>query len=173
VTYGTTGAASPGDSGGTNANFSAFSPGTWSRLYWGPSSAALPSAGLDGALHTLSFTGFSGTTATWEGTSSWTNPGPGAAGPHNVPIRMVITISGLGSDPWELSTGVPMLDPGPGTGIGAVVANFPTAVDFTANVQFLADIPTDGSGFIALNTVRQGTGGNTMSSFTGAFYSAP
>jgi hypothetical protein len=46
-------------------------------------------------------------------------------------------------------------------------------VDFTANVQFLADIPTDGSGYIPLNTVPQGTGGNTLSSFTGAFYSAP
>ena len=90
-----------------------------------------------------------------------------------MPIEMRITISGLGGAPWSLSTSVPTLDPGPGTGIGAVVANFPTAVDFTANVQFLADIPTDGSGFIPLNTVRQGTGGNTLSSFTGAFYSAP
>ncbi|HEX6130263.1 MAG TPA: hypothetical protein VF044_00935, partial [Actinomycetota bacterium] len=65
VSYGTSGAPSPGDSGGTNFSFTSFSPDTWGRLYWGPSSAALPSAGLDGALHTLSFTGTSGTTATW------------------------------------------------------------------------------------------------------------
>ena len=173
MTYSTSGAASPGDSGGTNANFSSFSPGTWGRLYWGPSSAALPQAALDGSLDNLAFVGISGTEATWQGDTSWTNPGPGAAGPHTVPIQMIITISGLGSTPWVLSTSVPTLDPGIGTGIGAVVPNFPTAVDFTANVQFLADIPTDGSGYIPLNTVRQGTGGNTMSSFTGAFYSAP
>jgi hypothetical protein len=173
VTYGTSGAPSPGDSGGTNFSYTSFSPGTWSKLYWGPSSAALPSAGLDGALHTLSFTGISGTKATWEGTSSWTNPGPGAAGPHTVPIRMEITISGLGGTPWVLSTSVSMLDPGPGTGIGAVVPDFPSAVDFTGNVQLLADIPTDAFGYIPLNGVAQGTGGNTRSSFTAAFYSAP
>jgi hypothetical protein len=173
VTYGTTGAASPGDSGGTNANYSNFSPGTWGRLYWGPSSASLPQGALDGTLDPLTFTGISGTTATWQGNTSWTNPGPGTVGPHTVPVRMVITITGLGSNPWVLSTSVPTLDPGIGTGIGAVVANHPTAVNFTANVQFLADIPTDGSGYIPLNTIRQGTGGNTRSSFTGAFYSAP
>jgi hypothetical protein len=173
VTYGTTGAASPGSSGGTNANYSAFSPGTWGRLYYGPSSAALPTAALDGTPDALTFSGISGTTATWAGTTTWTNPGPGAAGPHAVPIEMRITITGLGGTPWVTSGSVPTLDPGIGTGIGAVVPNFPTAVDFTANVQFLADIPTDGSGFIPLNTVRQGTGGNTRSSFTGAFYSAP
>jgi hypothetical protein len=86
---------------------------------------------------------------------------------------MVVTITGLGGAPWSLATSITGLDPGPGAGIGAVVADFPTAVDFTANVQFLADIPTDGSGYIPLNTVPQGTGGNTLSSFTGAFYSAP
>jgi hypothetical protein len=173
VTYGTTGAASPGSSGGTNANYSAFSPGTWGRLYYGPSSAALPRAALDGSLDALTFTGISGTTATWQGNTSWTNPGPGAAGPHVVPIRMVITITGLGGTPWVTSGSVPTLDPGIGTGIGAVVPNFPTAVDFTANIQFLADIPTDALGYIPLNDVRQGTGGNTLSSFTGAYYSAP
>ena len=54
-------------------------------------------------------------------------------------------------------------------GIGAVVDNSASFLDFTANVQFLADLPTDGSGnFIALNTVP---GGLTSSSFAGGFYS--
>jgi hypothetical protein len=170
VTYTNSGAASAGDSGGRNMVFTGFSPGTWSRLYWGPSSAALPRAALDGSLDLLSFTGISATTATWQGNTSWTNPGPGAPGPHTVPVRMVITISGLGATPWVTSGSVPMLDPGPGTGIGAVVVNFPTAVNFTVNVQFLADIPTDGSGYILLNTVP---GGSILSSFTGAFYANP
>ena len=73
--------------------------------------------------------------------------------------------------PWRLSTSVSGLDPGPGTGIGAVVDDSASAADFTANVQFVADIPTDGSGnFIALNAVRQ-TGGLARSSLTDGFYS--
>jgi len=167
------GAASAGDLGGRSVAFSSFSPSSWTSLYWGPSSSALPRAGLNGALTALAFSGISGTTATWQSNVTWTNPGPGAPGPHSVPVRMVITISGLGGTPWSLATSVSGLDPGPGAGIGAVVANFPTAVNFTANVEFLADIPTDGSGFIPLNTVPQGTGGNTLSSYTGAFYSVP
>ena len=90
----------------------------------------------------------------------------------NVPIELRIAITGLGATPWVLSTSVPGLDPGPGTGIGAVVDNSASWLDFSANTQFLADIPTDGSGnFIALNSV-QTTGGQTNSSFTGGFYAA-
>jgi hypothetical protein len=124
----------------------------------------------------MTFTGISGggTIATWDGSTSWTNPGPGATGPHTVPTRMIVTIT-AGSVTWVTSGSLSGLDPGPGTGIGAaiVVANSSTAANFTVNVQFLADIPTDGSGYIALNTIQQGTGGSTVSSFTGAFYSVP
>jgi hypothetical protein len=116
----------------------------------------------------LTFSGISGTTATWAGTSSWTNPSTGLT--HSVPIQMRINVSGLGGSPWVLSTSVAELDPGPGTGIGAVVDDSASRADFSANVQFLADIPTDGAGnFIALNSV-QNAGGQTRSSYTGAFY---
>jgi len=66
----------------------------------------------------------------------------------------------------------PGLNPGPGTGMGGAINVAPagTATNFTVNVKFEADI---GSGFVPLNTVPQGTGGNTLSSFTGAFYWAP
>jgi hypothetical protein len=87
---------------------------------------------------------------------------------------MTITVTRLGGAPWVTSTSVPSLDPRPGTGIGAVVDNS-SKVNFSANVQFLADIPTDGSGnfinFIALNDVPV-LAGQTNSSFTGGFYSA-
>jgi hypothetical protein len=83
---------------------------------------------------------------------------------------MRITITGLGGTPWVASTSIPQLDPGVGTGIGAVVDDSASSADFSANIQFLADIPTDGAGnFIALNSVQNG-GGQTRSSFTGAFY---
>jgi hypothetical protein len=152
-------------------NFSAFDPNTtWSRLYWGRSSLASATAGLDGAPHLMTFSSFSGTTATWTGTTSWTNPATGSI-TASVPLRMTITVTGLGANPWVTSGSVPSLDPGPGTGIGAVVNNA-AQVNFSANIQFLADIPTDGSGnFIALNTVPA-LAGQTNSSFTGGFYSA-
>ena len=166
MTVGFSGAASPGDSGGRTVSFTSFS-NSWSQLFWGPASNALPAAGLDNTLHVLAFSGISGTTATWAGTSNWTNPTTGLT--HTVPIQMRITVSGLGGSPWVLSTSVAELDPGPGTGIGAVVDDSTSLADFSANVQFLADIPTDGPGFIALNSV-QNAGGQTLSSYTGAFY---
>jgi len=169
VDFAFTGAPSPGDAGGSNIEFTNFVQTTgWIELYWGPSSASLPTAGLDGAAHALTLSGISGTTATWAGTTDWTDPDTSIAY-SNVPIELRIDISLLGANPWLLSTSVTDLDPGPGTGIGAVVDNS-AGLDFTANTQFLADIPTDGAGnFIALNSVE--TLGQTSSSFTGAFYS--
>jgi hypothetical protein len=171
VTVGFSGAASAGSAGGRTVDFSSFTPNTtWSRLYWGRSSLASATAGLDGTQHVLTFASFTGTTATWNGTTSWTNPANGTVH-SSVPLRMTITVTGLGANPWVTSTSVPSLDPGPGTGIGAVVNNS-SLVNFSANVQFLADIPTDGSGnFIALNDVPV-LAGQTNSSFTGGFYSA-
>jgi hypothetical protein len=86
-----------------------------------------------------------------------------------VPIKVTVTITGLGGTPWALSTSIAQLDPGVGTGIGAVISDA-AGTPFSANTQFLADIPTDGAGnFIAVNTIQNG-GGKTVSSFTGAFY---
>jgi hypothetical protein len=167
-----TGAANPGLSGGTTVNYTAINPNTtWSKVYWGISTAALPGAGLDNTLHTLSFVSFSGQVATWQGTTSWTNPDTGTT--HTgVPVRMVITVTGLGASPWVTPSTLASLDPGPGTGMGAAVNDTPRT-NFQANVQFLADIPTDGAGnFIPINNVRQGTGGTTRSSVTLAFYTA-
>jgi hypothetical protein len=171
VGFSFSGAPSPGDPGGTTVSFTSFVPDTsWTQLYWGPSSGALPTAGLDGTPHSLTFSGISGTVATWAGTTSWTDPLDSTVY-TGVPIELRVTITGLGATPWLVSTTISGLDPGPGTGIGAVADDSASALDFDANTQFVADIPTDGSGnFIALNTV-QTAGGMTNSSFTGGFYS--
>lgn len=68
------------------------------------------------------------------------------------------------------SASVADLDPGVGTGIGAVADNSASFLDFDATIDFLADVPTDGPGFVALNSVPNGPG-QTNSSFTGGFYS--
>jgi hypothetical protein len=76
---------------------------------------------------------------------------------------------------WVASTSVPDLDPGPASGVNAVVDVAPsgTALDFTVKIEFTADIPTDALGFIPLSTVPQTGGGLLVSSFSGAFYSQP
>jgi len=161
------------NAGGADVSLFDFSPTTWTALYWGPGGQNVPAAGLDGQNHVLStFLGISGgdTVATWEGTSPWTNPGDMVV--HDVPIRFTLTIAAGGLS-FEPSTGVPDLDPGPGTGIDVVIDVAPagTATNFTTNWAFTADIPTDASGFIPLADVPQVGGGGLTSSFGGGFYS--
>jgi hypothetical protein len=66
----------------------------------------------------------------------------------------------------------------PPTGVSATIGRAVKVVDpagtcssFAMKVEFFADIPTDGSGYIPLNTVRSSSA--TRSSFTGAFYFVP
>jgi hypothetical protein len=103
----------------------------------------------------------------WDGTTSWTNPDTGTL--HTgVPVRMTATITAGGLSFVSPPTGAP-------GGIGAtvkVVDPAGTCSGYTVKVEFFADIPTDGSGFIPINTVRT-AGGSAVSSFTGAFYFVP
>lgn len=162
--------------GGADLSLFDFSPTTWTQLYWGPDSGFLPAAGLDGMAHPLStFAGISGgdTIATWQGVTDWTDPSDSTVY-NDVPIQLTITVV-AGGVTWVPSGSVPGLDPGVGTGIGAVVDVAPagTALDFTVKIEFTADIPTDASGFVALSTIPQIGGGLTTTSFTGGFYSEP
>lgn len=167
------GSGAQGDVGGRTWTFGAPSNVTgWTDLYWGPSSLSLPQAALDGSLDPLSLAGISGDTATWTGTTSWDNPDTLAVSYAPVPVELRIQIGGLGANPWLLATSVAGLDPGPGAGIGAVVETFGSG--FTANIRFLADLPTDGIGnFIAMNAVEQlpNPPAQTLTSYGGAFYS--
>ena len=162
---------------GSDLSLFSFTPTTWTALYWGAWSGSLPRAGVDGSLHALSFAGISGagnSVATWQGTSPWTDPSDNTV--YSVPIQLTLTITAPPSGiAWLDSTSIPGLDPGAGTGIGAVVDVAPagTATDFTVNFQYTADIPTDVDGFIPLSTVPQTGGGLLVSSFSGGFYSQP
>lgn len=160
------GAASAGDPGGRTNNYSGFNAAAFSALYWGPSSANLPSAALDGTLDALSFSGITGTTASWVGTTSWTNPSNGATNP-SAGLRMDITIAGLGATPWVSFASANGSDP---AGVGAVVDDSSGSA-FSATIAFFANT---GSGWTALNSVLQpaSPSGLTKSNFSGAFYSA-
>ena len=156
------GAASAGDSGGHTNNYSSFNPSAFSALYWGPDSGFPSTAGLDGSTHVLTFSGISGDVATWAGTTTWLDHNTGID--HTgVPIELLVTVTGLGANPWVSFSSANGTDP---TGVGAVV-NDSAGVNFSANLQFLGNT---GSGFQALNSIT--TGGLTNSSFSGAFYSA-
>jgi hypothetical protein len=164
--------------GGADVSYHSFSPTAWTALYFGPWAGALPGAGLDGSLHSLPFAGISGagdTVGTWQGTTSWTDPSDSTTYP-NVPIRLTLTITApLSGLAWEPSTGVPGLDPGPGSGIGAVIDIAPagTVVDYTVKFEFMADIPTDAFGFVPLSGIPQQGGGQTQTSVSTGFYSQP
>jgi hypothetical protein len=164
--------------GGSQLSFFNFTPTTWTALYWGSWTApSNPTAGLDGSQHNLAFVGISGggTVATWQGTSPWTNPGDMML--YMVPIQLTITlVTPPAGVVWVDSTTVTGLDPGAGTGIGAAVNVAPagTAQSFTAQFEFKADVPTDDpTGFIPLGSVPTTGGGQTVSSFSGGFYSQP
>jgi hypothetical protein len=164
------------DPGGADLSLFNFAPASWTQLYWGPDSSSLPAAGLDGMAHVLStFAGISGggTIATWEGVTDWTDPSDSTTY-TDVPLQLTITVT-AGGVMWVSSASIPGLDPGPGTGIGAVVDVAPggTAQDLTVKFEFKADIPTDASGFVALSTIPQQGGGLTVASFSGGFYSEP
>jgi len=168
-TWVSTGGPSAGDIGGLNGNYGGFDSMYFLSLYWGPQwgLGPGPQAGLDGVYHSLAFVGVFGTTAIWEGSTSYTSPGgPGPGSCASCPIRLEIDVSGLGAAPWVLEGSVAGLT-GLAAGIGAVIDDSAGA-DFVANFQFLADL---GNGFVAINSIVPQYGGATVSSFSGAFYS--
>jgi hypothetical protein len=166
------------NAGGADLSLFSFSPTTWTALYWGSwTGSSLPKAGLDGSLHGLSFVGISGggTIVTWQGNTPWTNPSDAMV--HIVPIRLTITLvtppSGV---VWVDSTTITGLDPGAGTGIGAVVDVAPagTAQNFVVKFEYTADVPTDEpTGFVPVGTIPTTGGSQVQASFSGAFYSQP
>jgi hypothetical protein len=171
-------AGNPNDAGGRDLSFSNFSPTTWTALYWGPRPTPdNPTAGLDGSQHALPTVSISGggTIATFQGTSPWTNPSDMTL--HIVPIRLTLTlVSPPSGVVWVDSTTIAGLDPGPGSGIGAVVNVAPSgsAQNITVKFEYTADVPTDDpTGFIPFGTVPTTGGGQTVSSFNGGFYSQP
>lgn len=159
-----------GDVPGATFSFTSFalSPAAIDT-YWGPWSSTAVTASLDGSPDTLSFASISGTTARWTGTTSWTDPDTSSVYASTL-IELLITVTGLGSSPWVASGSVPGLDPGPGSGIGAVV-DTADGTDFSANLRFRAYHPVT-SVWTAINGFEQplGSPGLTTSSFSGGFY---
>lgn len=157
-----------GDLGGvggrdvTYTGFDIVTPGLvnlWQGL-WDPNAAA---AALDGSLDVLSFDNVSGPTATWTGTTSWTNPDDSTFYP-SVPVMMEITIVS-GPVSWSV---LPIVGADFDSSLGAVLDNS-TGGDYTINILFSADTAVS-AGFVPLDTINQGSGG-TLTSVSLGFYS--
>jgi hypothetical protein len=154
-----------GDPAGAGYSYSNFDVTGLTGLYqglWDPS--VDPSASLDGSPDHLTFAGATATTATFSGTTTWTDPSNSTV--HtNVPIKLDISIT-AGPVSWAtLPVAGVLFDPA----LGAVIDNS-TGADYSLNLLFSADV---GSGFQAINTINQLGGGLTTSSVSLGFYTVP
>ena len=146
-----------------------FTSSAFADLYYGldQSTYGTLGAGLAGSLLPFNYVGASGQTATFTLISPYISPGGTGDPPSgNYPVRLEMTVTGLGATPWvdAVSLGLP-------ADVGAVVQNT-AGLDFTLSWQMQADM---GSGYIPLNGpggVPQ-NGGGTVSSFATGFYYAP
>jgi hypothetical protein len=150
--------------GGVNYIYSGFDSSAFTDLYWGAWDATTTSATLDGTLHNLAFSGVSGNTATWTGTTSWYdhNVYPDGQNYPSIPIKLDITITGTGS--WVAAAGLGL------TGRSDYVWDTTKGQDYTANLQFLADA---GSGMKPLDQFPVQDYLNMQANFWGGFYSIP
>lgn len=163
VTWAPSGAANAGFAPGLDWNYSAFNNAAFVELYWGPLN---PQGGLDGTLNAMTFTGISGTVATWQTPTSYTSPGgPGAPPSGTYTMRLQVDVSGLGANPWVLEASVSGLTAA-APGIGAVIDNS-TGLDYTANLLFTAYV---GGSWTPINDIPQSPGSLTQSSVGGGFF---
>ncbi|WP_422041269.1 hypothetical protein [Roseibium sp.] len=151
-------------------NFSNFDTSGLSELYYGLNQVDYgpTGAGLNGSADPLNFSGVSGTTATWTGTTTWLNSIN--LNPTNAATRLTMTVSGLGANPWITDLASIGLDEiGTFGALGAVVNNS-AGQDFTLSWAIQADV---GNGWQALNSISQHPtqDGKTRSSIATGFYS--
>jgi hypothetical protein len=139
--------SAPGGDSFAAGAYSDFNKSAFSSLYWGAWSVALPSGGLTAAgLENLTFDGLlNGTTAVYFANNPF-------------PVELLITVTGLGSNPWVLAASVPGLP----SAVGAVV-NDSAGLPFQRTLYFAIDLH---QGFKPI-----GNYAGTQGIFTPAFYS--
>ena len=145
-------------------DYSGFDSGSFLDLYFGVDQITYGplAAGLDGVLHPFSYVGAVGQTATWSLMSPYVSAGGTGDPPSgNYPVEFRMTTTDFGPNPW-----IPAASVGLPAGVGSVIDNS-AGIDFTLNWEMVADM---GSGFIPINSVPQGPGGQTVSSFGEGFY---
>jgi len=161
----------PGGVTYSHGTYSNLNPTAYSDIYWGlaDTTALSAGAGLNGSLNTLAFSGVSGSTEYFTGTTAYTDAYGAYSGDNiSVPIELAITLNSGGT--WVSASSL-----GLSSGLGDLVdisgTSFSVSEKFYAN---FSDIPGSGlSGYQAINNVEQLGGGLTQTSFTGGFYTDP
>ncbi len=156
----TVGDGRQGSATGQEIDYYGFDSSQFTQLYYGinpnpPSDIYLPNVNLDGVDTTLVFQEVDGTTAMWTGSTVADLSGDG---PMTIPLRFLMTITGLGDNPWvdPASVSLPLA-------MGAAVAD-PEGLDFKLNFFFQADY---GDGFGPLVPAPFGSQGGTVGSSVG------
>jgi len=165
TTYTTSGGA--GSAGGLTISYSGFDPSQYAELYWGPWEGAPIGASLNGstieASEYMTLSTFSGNTATWTGSSTWSYFSGGQW--HNnqaIDTRLTVTLSPsmsfVDADPL-----------GPSVGVLAQVTG-----DYTANLLFEACFfgtwrPVN----VGYNMYQTPPGVQTGLDFSGGYYHTP
>jgi hypothetical protein len=149
-----------GSSTGSELDFYGFDSSQFSQLYFGvnpsePSQFYLPMVSLNGVHTTLTFQEVDGTTAMWGGSTVADLSG---GGPTTIPLRFLMTVTGLGNSPWvdAATVGLPPV-------MGAAVAD-PAGLDFNVQFYFQADY---GTGFGPLTPAPFGSRGGSVGSAWG------
>lgn len=146
------GSGAAGSAGGLDWTFSAWNTSEYIDLYVG---AGFHAAGLDGVANELVFSGISGQSVSYTGSTPYVSPGGTLpAGNYVIPLTMTVTLTGYGATPWSTAGSVENVATLDST-IGAV-ANITPGLDFTLNFLIEATLP--GIGVVPLNNVQQPAG---------------
>jgi hypothetical protein len=150
-------------SGGVTYSYSGFHSGEFTDLYWGAWSSTTTSAGLDGVLHTLTFSQVTGNVATWTGTTNWYDHTTGRTQTVNTQLQISIT-NGTGSWVSAASLGL--------TERSDYLWNTEGGHSFDANLLFSGNT---GAGLVPLGDIPVGSSSSHLmvSSFSGGFYYTP
>ena len=150
-------------------NYSNFDVSGLQSLYFGLNQVNYGAigAGLNNVANPFTSVSVSGQTATFSASTSWLNPSTLVT--QAASTRLVMTVSGLGANPWTTNLASIGLDnTGTYGNLFAVVDNS-SGQNFTLNWAIQANT---GSGWQAINTVQQHSShtGFTRSNFATGFY---
>ena len=149
-------------------NYSAFDVSGLNALYFGLNQIDYGAigAGLHGAADAFTLFTVSGTTAEWRASTTWANDVTNVHGP--AATRLLMTVTGLGANPWITDLASIGLNVGFGD-LGAVVDNS-SGSNFSLDWSIQAKT---GSVWQGINTVQQNLDhtGYTKSNFATGFYS--
>jgi hypothetical protein len=161
----------PGDSGGLTYDYSDILVGNFSELYWGEWSAGAFQISLTGAGGLTPLNYDAGASNLPGGFARWTldsvpydHPTPGQP---DGPLRVRLTLTQTaGTAAWIAA-------PPDIAYAGAVIDVLTAGSAYTINIAFEAEYPRDSGTWVSVNSLQQGTTGDTKTEFYAGYFSSP